>query len=74
MRKQNEARILAKAQKRVFKRQAALNRALGLSWYEVRNGDLYLVDGDNGARKIGKPRFGVKKVSTRKIQLSPEHG
>lgn len=74
MGKQNEARILAKAQRSVFKHQVALNRALGLSWYEVRNGDLYLVDGDNGAKKIGKPRFGVKKVSKRKIQLSREHG
>jgi len=74
MSKQNEATILAKAQKSVFKRQTMLNRALGLSWYEVRNGYLYLVEGANGAKRIGHPHFRTKKVTKRNIRLTAEHG
>jgi hypothetical protein len=59
------------ALKRAADHAARLNRALGLSHYEVRNGDLYLVGPDGSSRYVRPALFGVRKVKIKKIQIKP---
>jgi hypothetical protein len=64
-----EAKDIDIAQKEAHKSAIRLNKALGLSYYKVKNDKLYEVFPDGKERLIGKSRFGTRKVEKKHFEL-----
>lgn len=45
------------------------NKALGLTYLEVRAGELVSVSSDGQETVIGKPRFGTRKIGLKRFRL-----
>lgn len=58
------------AQQKASEQAIKLNKALGLSYYTVKDGKLYEVTPDGEERFIKIPRFGLRKVEKKCIKLN----
>lgn len=57
------------AQRRASKDSIRVTKALGLPYYTVRKGYLYLIEPNGKEKKIRKAIFGTRKINTRRIAL-----
>lgn len=63
------ADILKKAQRKANKESIKITRALGLPYYVVRKGYLYLIQPDGSEKRIRKAVFGTRKVTVKRIKI-----
>ncbi len=66
------ANLLAKAYKNIQQFVKRRNKALGLTTIEVKGDNLVRVFPDGKVEVIGKPLFGMTKVTTKRIKLNRE--
>lgn len=60
---------LKKAQHKANKKSININKALGLPYYIVRKGYLYLIRPDGSQERIKKAVFGLQKAEAKKIVI-----
>jgi len=62
MGKISEAKKLNRIQIRIQKEERKINISRGFPFYELRDGELYLIQPDEEPQKVGKAVFGLKRV------------
>lgn len=61
---------IIKAHRNARRKAIRRNRALGLSYLEVEDAQLVSVDPKGKKTVLGKPRFGMKKISQKRFKLN----
>ena len=60
---------IQEAQRKASEKSIKLNRALNLPYCEVRNEKLISIASDGQETVVGKPRFGTRKITTKRFKL-----
>jgi hypothetical protein len=60
---------LKEAHRKASEEAIKQNRALGLTYIEVRDSKLVSISSDGHPTVIGKPRFGTRKVGLKRFRL-----
>lgn len=62
---------LNKLQKKASNNAIKLNKAMGMTYLEVRNNKLIQIEPNGKETIIGKPEFGTKRIEKKQITLKP---
>lgn len=71
--KELSTKDLKKAQRKVSEESIRLTKALGLPYYTVKKGFLYLIDPDGKEKKIRKAVFGTRKINQKQFKIGHEN-
>ncbi|NBC24257.1 MAG: hypothetical protein GVX78_01415 [Bacteroidetes bacterium] len=72
MEKTSEAKKLNRIQIRIQREERKINLSRGFPFYELRDGDLYLIRPDADPQKEGKAVYGLRRVNRKTATIIDE--